>query len=122
MADTKKPAFQVTNVKPRMISIAGIDIPPGETTGEKTKAGTELSHIPEKHVEGVKKSAPFRAGWLVEGKQNVVSAPIQIEKMPVEQAKKLISVETSIAVLSAWADADKRPEIISAITERTKAL
>ncbi len=112
--DETQTAFVVTNVKPRLITIAGISIPPGGTTGERG-----IPHIPKKHVEGVKKSPVFRAGELVEGKKEIsVGAPIAIETLDIDQACKIVSAESEISILSGWADKEDRKEVLAAIKAR----
>src|SRR5262249_21781570 len=105
-------SFIVTNTQPRYIYIAGISLKPGTPTS-----------IDPRLAEQVRNSVPYRAGWIQEG--NVVMPTPQIiatsiEKLAVSSAIKLIKAETNLAVLSAWADSDKRPEVVSAIQERVK--
>lgn len=116
MADEKKP-FQVTNTQPRVFYIAGIKIPPGATTGVDG-----VDHIPDHHVDGVRKSPAFRGRALVEGRVEVQKGTIKIGKLEPREAIKVVSVETDIAVLTAWADEEKRSSVLDAIRERTKQL
>lgn len=105
--------FVVTNTQARMISIAGQDILPGHTS----------KPIQESMIAGVKASPAYRAGWLKDG---VVAMPPpkvpEIQKMDLDQARKLIASESNLSILQAWAAADNRPEVLSAITERVKTL
>ena len=110
MPEAAKP-FLVTNVKPRLICIAGVNIPP-----------TETREIPAKHAEAVRKSAVFRSGMLVEGETKVPLQPLDIAKMGPAEAVKIVQTETDIAILNAWADEEKRPSVLTAIQERVKAL
>lgn len=103
--------MKVTNTQARMISIAGLHILPGHS-----------ATIPEKHVEGVKKSSVFRAKWLVPGEVHVETKPLDLSKMTPDQAKKVIALETDIKALSAWVDSEKRPEVLVAIKSRLGAL
>lgn len=113
MPEPKKTIFVVTNTAPRMISIAKQDILPGKTSDP----------IPEDMVEAVKKSPPFRAGLLKEGVHEMPKpAVIPLDKLTVAQAQKLISTETNLSVLKEWLDSEKRPEVMTAISERVKAL
>lgn len=108
----KPPPFLVTNVKPRLIEIAGHRIKPTETV-----------EIPPEHVEGVKKSPPFLARWLVEGTPTLpASAPTDITKLDETRAIKLVGIETELSVLSSWADTEQRPAVVNAIRERVKLL
>lgn len=102
----------VTNVKPRLIEIATVKIGPGATV-----------EIPLEHAEGVRASAVFKAGFLVEGRAALpASTPIDITRLDEDKAKKLIAVEDDLSVLSAWSDVEKRPAILSALQERVKQL
>lgn len=111
-AGKQGPPFIVTNVKPRLIGIAGLNIGPGQS-----------AEIPPEHVEGVKASSVFKARFLVEGTPALpASTPIDITRLDVEKAKKLIAVEDDPSVLTAWIDADKRAEVIRALQDRVRQL
>jgi len=104
--------FIVTNVKPRLVEISIHRIGPGQSV-----------EIPPEHVAAVRKSAVFRGGILVEGKPVLPpSTPIDISKLDLSKARKLIAVEDDVSVLTAWIDAEKRPEIVAALQERVRAL
>lgn len=107
-----RPPFKVTNVKPRLIEIAGHRIPP---------LGSVI--IPPEHEEGVRKSPPFLAKWLVEGDPVLPdSAPVNIGALDEVRAVKLVGIETDLAALSVWADTEKRPAVLEAIQARVKQL
>lgn len=119
MPKQEEKPFVVTNVpvpgvSERMISIAGQDILPGHTS----------KPIASNLIDAVKKSAPYKAGWLREGEGHALPAPKvpEIQKMDLDQARKIIATETNLTILQAWAAADNRPEVLSAITERVKVL
>lgn len=109
----ERPPFVVTNVKPRLIEIAGHRIPP---------LGTVT--IDPKWEAGVRASSPFLAKWLVEGGPPALpaSAPVNIGGLDEGRAIKLVGIETEIAALSVWADTEKRPAVLAAIQARVKEL
>jgi hypothetical protein len=120
MADkTTHPDTPFTNVSSRLYQIAGKDLKPGDTV-----------HIPGEHVEAVRKAPAVKSKDLVEGKANM-PAPRPIQKpatLPDDMAKALayVKVEEELSTLHAWAAAEsgglKRPEVMTAVADRAKAL
>lgn len=117
MADTKtapsqKP-FIATNTQPRAIHTCGITLTPGKPTP-----------IPPEHVEALKKSPAWRARWIVEG-EAPMPAPVMIQIAKIDDVAKvlkLIAVESDLSTLNAWADAEKRPQVLEAIRNRVANL
>lgn len=122
MADNKAPAapaskattFVFTNTSARLYRIAGQKVLPGKQSEPITDP---------KIIEAVKKSPGFRSKELQEGNVDM-PAPVvpNLEKLTVEQAGKLISVEDNLGVLQAWVKSEKRPEVLALINKRVEAL
>lgn len=112
LPDGSRTPFMVTNVKPRLIEIAGLRIAPLETV-----------EIPPEHEDGVRDSSPFRARYLVEGTPVLPeSRALDLSKFSEEQAIKLVEIETDLNVLAGWADTEKRPAIVAALQTRASQL
>lgn len=107
----KKP-FEVTNTSARVIHTCGKSLVPGRLTA-----------IDDQYVDKLKESPAFKARRIVEGKAQMPDPVIvPIEKLDIDKAKKLIAVETNVQILTAWAESDKRPEVLTAIEARAKTL
>ncbi len=109
--------FQITNVKPRLIHIGGVSLPPNATSGEG-----KIPHIDPKHETAVRKSAAFRSGSVVEGNAKVPVPPLDISKINWPAVKKIIDTESDFKNLSAWAESEKRTEVLAAIKARISSL
>lgn len=121
MDDNKAPAakapvapFVFTNTSARLYRIGGQRVLPG--TQSKPITDPEL-------IDAIKKSPGYRSKELQEGRV-AMPAPvvINLEKLSVEQAAKLIDVEDNLGVLQSWVKSEKRPEVLALINRRVEAL
>lgn len=123
MADPTPQTLQAvpfTNTSARLYQIAGQTFKPGDTIP-----------VDGEYVEKLRKTPAVKSGDLKEGRVSMPSPrpldkPAVLPADDVAKALAYIRAEDELAILHTWTSAEsggaKRPEILTALTERAKSL